>query len=57
MFRGLQSFDLRRSAVFFALLAALPASSKPSFQPTGNIQGVITDPTGAAWCPKLQSPS
>src|SRR5882724_9550779 len=48
MFRGLQSFDLRRSAVFFALLAALAASLQAQVSnATGNIQGVITDPTGA----------
>src|SRR6267142_1537143 len=48
MFRGLQSFGSRRSVVLLAVLAVL-AGSLPAqvSNATGNIQGVITDPTGA----------
>ena len=48
MFRGLQSFGLRRFAVSFALLALLSISLQAQVSnATGNIQGTITDPTGA----------
>jgi hypothetical protein len=48
MFRGLQSFGSRRSVVLFAVLA-LVAGSLPAqvSNATGNIQGTITDPSGA----------
>ena len=48
MFRGLQSFGLRRFAVSFALLVVLAASLQAQVSnATGNIQGTITDPSGA----------
>ncbi len=48
MFRGLQSFGLRRFAVSFALIALLSISLQAQVSnATGNIQGTITDPTGA----------
>src|SRR5882672_8527380 len=48
MFRGPQSFGLRWFAVSFALLAVLTASLQAQVSnATGNIQGTITDPTGA----------
>src|SRR5258707_9672184 len=48
MFRGLQSFGSRRSVVLFAVLAVL-AGTLPAqvSNATGNIQGAITDPSGA----------
>ena len=48
MFRGLQSFGSRRSVVLLAVLAVL-AGSLPAqvSNATGNIQGTITDPSGA----------
>jgi hypothetical protein len=49
MFRGLQSFGLRRLVVSCALFALLSGSlSAQVSNATGNIQGTITDPTGAA---------
>ena len=48
MFRGLQSFGLRRFALFFAAVAILAASLHAQVSnATGNIQGTITDPSGA----------
>ncbi len=48
MFRGPQSFGSRRSVVLFAVLAVL-AGTLPAqvSNATGNIQGAITDPSGA----------